>query len=244
MPNIASRDTSGIIDRNISYHDGAAATYNRVMDEDRSNIPVRLKVKEKLLSLLPSGYVLDFGGGTGLDLEWLTARGYNVLFCEPSVTMREKAMEYNNLVLHSDKITFLESSGTDFTTWGEVLPFPRKVDAILSNFGPLNYIPDMERLFGSLALVIKPGGHFVLLVLDFDFKKRFRWHRRNAVRSLLFNTPFVMYIPYEDGRQTIFVHTVKEIRVNSGRYFDYCSHESLPGFGFMIIHLVRNEKID
>src|SRR5258708_6014192 len=88
-------DKPSVIEQNTSYHNQAAGSYDQTMDKDPANKIIRQRVKEKLCSLLSSGRVLDFGGGTGLDLEWLTARSYQVLFCEPSVSMRAKAIHYN-----------------------------------------------------------------------------------------------------------------------------------------------------
>jgi hypothetical protein len=54
-----------------------------------------------------------------------------------------------------------------------------------------------------------------------------------------------MYIPYENqGRQTVFVHSLKEIKEAAGPYFTYCGHESLEEYDFILIHLMRNEKQD
>jgi glycosyltransferase involved in cell wall biosynthesis len=238
----SNKENSRIIEQNISIYNETANSYDHTMDKDHSNKLVRQKVKEKLLGLLKSGWVLDFGGGTGLDLEWLTPDRYNIFFCEPSIAMREKAIQYNNNILHNNNITFLDTGKTDFTRWHQELPFSQKMDAILSNFGVINYIPDIELLFKNLARVIKPGGHFIAIILNLPFKKRLKWHRRNTIRSFIFRIPFVMYIPYEkELRQIVIVHTVKEIKKASAYYFDYCSHESLTESDFILIHLVRNE---
>lgn len=229
---------------NQVYHDQAADSYDHTMDKDPANKILRQQVKEKLCSLLSSGYVLDFGGGTGLDLDWLT-RSYHVLFCEPSVPMRGKAIHYNDTILHSNAITFIEGDKTDFTRWDKTLPFTPPCDAVLSNFGALNYIPDLELLFRNVGKVLKPGGHFVLMILRLEFKKKMKWHRRNAIASLLFRTPFVMYIPYENGqRQTVFVHSLKRIKEASEPYFTYAGHNLMGNYDFMLIHLIRNEKQD
>ncbi len=238
-------DGSKVIGENISYHDQAADSYDQTMEQNPVNKKIRQRVKEKFFQLLPSGLVMDFGGGTGQDLEWLTGHSYEVLFCEPSAAMRGKAIHYNDMVLHSDRITFLDSAGTDFSTWHQRPPYPQKVDAVLSDFGALNYIPDIRSLFSNMARILRPGGHFVLLVLKLDLKKRMKWHRRNAVKSLLFQTPFVMYIPYEKTRrQTVFVHTRKEIEVASAPYFTLGSEEGMEEYDFTLIHLIRNEKQD
>ena len=241
----SEEDRSRVIGENLAYHDQAADSYNQTMDQDPANVLIRQKVKDKLCHLLPSGSVLDFGGGTGLDLEWLTANGYQVLFCEPSASMREKAIHYNRTVLHSHRITFIEGDRADFAQWDKKMPFPQKCDAVLSNFGALNYIPDLNLLFRNMAKVVRPGGYFVLLVLQLGLKKRLKWHRRNALTSLFFRTPFVMYIPYDNAhRQTVFVHSEKEIRAASAPYFTYGGHEELKANDFMLIHLIRNEKQD
>src|SRR6187402_345771 len=118
-----------VIANNISYHDRVAEEYNAVMVAHHPNEWIRQRVKEKFCGLVPSGRVLDFGGGTGLDLGWLTEAGYEVVFCEPSAGMRQRAMVYEKEVLKSGRVAFLEGALTDFATWTDQL----KVDAILSD---------------------------------------------------------------------------------------------------------------
>jgi len=235
---VADKDKRRAVQDSISYYNEIAAHYNRVLLGDASNLPVRQRVKEKLLGLLKSGTVLDFGAGTGLDLHWMTAN-YQVFFCEPSVAMRAKAIQYNNDSLRSDNIVFLDGAATDFNTWQETLPFPQKADAILSNFGPVNCIPNIGLLFNRLALAIKPGGHCLLLLLDLGFRKRLKWHRRNALLSLLPGRPFEMYLREGPYRQTVYLHTPAAIKKAAAPYFNYCSHEPLGGFGFTLFHLTR-----
>ena len=236
------RDSFNAMKQNVSYYNEAAGTYDSIMQQDHSNKIVREKVKEKFTATVKSGSVLEFGGGTGLDLEWLAAEDYRIFFCEPSSAMREKAIHYNESILRSPKVTFMEAAKTDFTHWQANAPWSTQFDAILSNFGVLNYIPDIGELFKNLAVVLKPGGHFVFLILHLDFKKRLRWHRRNAIHSLIFRRTFKMYIPYKENKQTVFVHTPGEIAKAAEPYFDYREHEILKPFDFTLIHLVRNEK--
>ena len=238
MPMTADKNTRRVSDGNIAYYNEIAAGYDAVLQGDESNLVLRRRVQEKLLSLLPSGWVLDFGGGTGLDLAWMTAR-YQVAFCEPSTAMREKAIQYNNDILHSDNIAFLEGPATDFHTWDKARPFPQHVDVILSNFGPVNCIPDIDCLFSRLAMVIKPGGHCLLSLLDLGFRKRLQWHRRNALLSLLPGRPFVMYLRQGAEQQTVYLHTPAVVKKAAAPYFNYCSHEPLGGFGFTLYHLTR-----
>jgi SAM-dependent methyltransferase len=240
MIDISQADKSRIASQNISYYDEIANSYDEILNRENSNKLVRQEVKEKFTSLLqPEQWVLDFGGGTGLDLEWLTANKYNILFCEPSVIMREKAVQYNNTKLHDDAILFLGGDKTDFSAWHLYLPFSQQVDGILCNFGVINCIPNIDFLFKNLALVIKPGGHFVALFLDRSLKKMWKWHRRNTVRSVVFGSPFIMYVHHKEHKQTVFVHSVKEIKKAAASSFVYASPKNLGESGFILIHLIR-----
>jgi SAM-dependent methyltransferase len=224
---------------NIKYYDKIANSYNPHLEKDDSNTLIRQKVKDKFINKVKSGCVLDFGGGTGLDLEWLTAKGYKILFCEPSVAMREHAINYNNTVLHNGDIIFLAGEKTDFTKWQNETFFSQRVDAVLSNFGAINNIKDIKLLFKNLSFAIKPGGHLIAVLLDHSFKKMLRWHRKNALRALIFGTPFRMYVWHEGFKQTVFVHSTKEIKKACFPFFDLCETEFLGGFGFRLVHLVR-----
>jgi len=239
MP-MAKHAITNVIAGNMSYHDQVAEEYNAVMDGHRPNEWIRQRVKEKFCSLVTPGKVLDFGGGTGLDLGWLTKEGYEVVFCEPSVGMRSHAIAFaTHMGLN---VRFLEGAAADFTNWDSKGGL--KVDAILSNFGPLNYIPDLSSLFRSAAGIIRPGGYFVLLVLHFPFAKRWKWHRRNALVSLLTGSTFKMYIPYKNHKQSVFVHTEKEIRETAAPWFGHGGTEVLAEHDFSLIHLVRHATAD
>ena len=55
---------------NILYYDAIANDYNDMLDKNPDRI-VREKVTTKFCSIVKASAVLDFGGGTGLDLDWL-----------------------------------------------------------------------------------------------------------------------------------------------------------------------------
>jgi SAM-dependent methyltransferase len=231
------KNESAIIHQNISYYNEIAGQYDQIMDADRSNDEVRQKLKEKLRSILQSGWVIDFGGGTGLDLEWLSEAGYKIYFCEPSEAMRARAMALNNFEKLQRNIIFLETEKTDFTKWNKEPPFPRKADALIANFGVLNYIPDLDWLFQNLALVLESGAHVLLVILKMPFRRRLKWHRRNALWSLLSGKTFVMYISHNSERQIVFVHAANKIRKAAAPWFQF--QESEPITGFSLLHLTR-----
>jgi SAM-dependent methyltransferase len=229
-------DKSGISSQNISYYDEIANSYDEILSTENSNALVRQKVKEKFTTLVRSGWVLDFGGGTGLDLGWLT-QGYNIVFCEPSDHMRARAINWRNNNSDSNKIIFIDKEQTDFSIWHKNLPFPQKLDGALANFGVINCIPDISSLFNALALVMKPGAPLVVVFLGRTIKNMWKWHRLNAIRSMILGVPFIRYVYHNRHRQTVFVHSLKEIRKGASSRFKYVSHERLDESGFILMHL-------
>lgn len=239
MPATAHTVTSQLHQQNISYYDQIADQYDTLLAREDSNKLVRQRVKEQLYQSLPSGTVLDFGGGTGLDLGWLSARGYAIVFCEPAAGMREKAISYNKDSLHNSNIHFLDDAQSDFTCWHTQRPFPQPVDAILANFGVLNAIPDLPLLFHNLSLVTRSGSHCLLVVLNRPLKKMWQWHRRNTVSTLLFGTPFLMYIWHNGHRQTVYVHTPKAIQKAASAHFTLKHCQPVEGTSFILLHLIK-----
>ena len=239
MNNRSNNSKSTIIGQNIAFYNEIAGSYDNILDKDIFNKLVLEKVAEKFCSIVKSGQVLDFGGGTGRDLDWLTNNNYHIFFCEPSVAMREKAIEYNQTILHNDTIVFLDYKTTDFTTWQYDLSLLQKMDAVLSNFAVFNCIPDIELLFKSLSTIVKPGGHLLALILDNRFRKVMRSHFKSAVRSFIFRTPVQFNVRFNQHQQTVYIHTTGQIKKASETYFDFHNQEFLREYGYSLIHLIR-----
>ncbi|MEP6950890.1 MAG: class I SAM-dependent methyltransferase [Ginsengibacter sp.] len=222
---------------NILYYNAIANEYNEMVDKDADRM-VREKVANKFCSIVKASVVLDFGGGTGLDLEWLTGNNHTVFFCEPSAGMRERAMRSHKDLQHNNVI-FLDDSATDFRRWHVQPPFPVKVDAVLSNFAVLNCIPDMELLFRNLAVVVKPGGNIIALVLTKNIKEIWKGHFRSILKSFINREPASILVRYKENQQTVYIYSIKEIIKASRKYFNFYSSELLPASGFTLIHLKR-----
>src|SRR5690349_3489834 len=71
-----------------AFYNHIAEDYNAQMNQDPHNERIRTETAGYLKSILRQGVVLDFGGGTGLDLPWLLQHNYKVIFCEPAPNMR------------------------------------------------------------------------------------------------------------------------------------------------------------
>lgn len=221
---------------NILYYNAIADEYNSMLDKNLDRI-IREKVAQKFSDIVEGPVALDFGGGTGLDLPWLSDKNDTIFFCEPSKGMREIAIRSRGN-LANDNVIFLEDFAADFRQWQQQLPFPEKVDTILSNFAVFNCIPDIEFLFRNLAVVIKPGGNLIALVLG-KAPKIANGSFRRHFKSIVHHEPATINITYKENQQTVYMYSLKEIMRASGGYFNFCSSEVLPGSGFTLIHLKR-----
>jgi SAM-dependent methyltransferase len=233
------QDPISVIDQNISYYDEIAEQYDELLDRDRSNDLIREKVAATFCKLVPQGWVLDFGGGTGKDLDWLSEKGYRTIFCEPSVNMREKAVLRSKKNPRTTTIVFLENDASNFTTWETHLPFSQKAGGVLANFAVLNSIPDLQLLFKNLSLVIQPGGHLLMLALKSDFKKRWSASRRATLLSLFTGTTVTADLQFNGQRQKVHLYTVKKIKKLAATYFYFQSDQLLKEKDFILIHLTR-----
>jgi len=239
MSNKANKSERSSREENIAFFDEFARDYNSVLEQNNSVKIIRKKIAQKFCDSVKSGLVLDFGGGTGLDLPWLTENGFKVFFCEPSSGMRQQAINYNNNILHSNDIVFLEDAKTDFSLWNKELPFPQKVDAILSNFVVINNIQNIALLFKNLALISKPHAHLFALILDGRFRKTIRNHPLSTILSLIFQRPAAFQDKSRGVRRTVYIYSTREIKRASRDYFNFYNQEFFSESNFALIHLIR-----
>jgi SAM-dependent methyltransferase len=131
----------------------------------------------------PGQAVLDLGCGTGEDALRLMQAGLRVRAIDASAEM----------------VTIARGRGVD----AETLPIENcghlkgSFDIILSNFGALNCVEDLESLRDPLARLVRPGGHLAICVigrfcawetawalLHGQPAKAFRRWRKSAMSSL------------------------------------------------------------
>jgi SAM-dependent methyltransferase len=224
--------------KNEAYYDAVAPVYNQQLQLDSSNHIVRMKVSNYFCQSIKPGKVLDFGGGTGLDLHWLLQGHFDVVFCEPSMEMKRKAMK--QIVNHprKDSVLFLEPSNSHVAQWSNTsLPF-ENLDGGLANFAVLNNISDMRLTFANLARVIKPGGHFIATILDTSFRfgitryakffPQLLLGKSAKLRSLFGNTP-----------QYIYLHPLEKVARDARPHFVVANSIALGGYGFRLVHLIK-----
>jgi len=236
---INKQEDKQVSSRNISYYNEIALDYDAILDKDNTNKNVRSKVIEYFTANVKPGIVLDFGGGTGKDTEWMIKKGYSIIFCEPSPAMRQIAIEKTKKEFSTTAIDFVAHEFSDFRSWQTTIPFKEKADAVLANFAVINCIPDIELLLEKMLLVLKPGGHFIMLLLDYSFTKKLRSNLRGTLLSLLTGDTVNFSINYNGRQQTVFTHSVKAIKNAMAGNYIFQHYERIPGSEFCLIHVTR-----
>ena len=222
-------------DQTISFYNSIAENYEAMMESDPANKIIRKMVSDKFKETVKGGLILDFGGGTGLDLKWLLENNYKVIFCEPSDGMRDIAIRSHQ----NSNVQFLDNEKTNIDNWSRSLPFTEKVDAVLANFAVINCIPNIKVFFKNISFVMKQGADLFVLILDNSFERMMQRSKRKAIITAIFRTPFKFFIHSGSKSQLVFIYTDKAIRNATGKIFEMKKREDWSKYGFNLIHLVK-----
>lgn len=143
--------------------DAAAASY----DSDFTDRPLARDLRARVWQYCdrvfsPDANLLELGCGTGEDAVHFAARGLTVTALDSSSGMLEEARRKIQRAGLDDRV---ELDKTDLAelrveTWSE-----RPFDAVLSNFGVLNCLPDLTSLGAALAAAVRPGGRLILVLM-------------------------------------------------------------------------------
>jgi len=170
---------------------------------------MRNKVYAHVMRYVPGGaHILELNAGTGTDAVQLARRGYKIHATDIAPGMlnrlREKAEE---LELHG-QITMEERSFLSLENV-EGAPF----DAVFSNLGGLNCVPDLTPVIQQLPKVLKIGGVVIWVLMPHvclwemaevfrgNFSLAFRRFSRGSVRANLEGLKFDVY--YFSPKQVI-----------------------------------------
>ncbi|MEO8621092.1 MAG: class I SAM-dependent methyltransferase [bacterium] len=117
-------------------------------------------VRAALVTAFPRGArLVELGGGTGEDAEWLASEGREVLLTDVSPSMvRLATAKLRGLGLPTPVVSpaerldaFVDESAGQF-------------DGAFSNFAALNCVTDLRGVGRGLAALVRPGGRVLLVV--------------------------------------------------------------------------------
>jgi ubiquinone/menaquinone biosynthesis C-methylase UbiE len=136
---------------------------------------------------IPKGSrILELNCGTGTDAVELARRGYKIHATDIAPGMLERLRDKIVEQGFAEKITWQEVSFTELDRV-EAVPF----DAVFSDLGGLNCIPDLSPVIAQLPKVLKPNGLVTWVLMPpiclWEMAEIFRGHPRLAFRRFARN---------------------------------------------------------
>lgn len=182
---------------------------------------------------------MDFGGGTGLDLPWLTKNFQKIYFLEPSLRMRGIARDASLANKVKNKVIFLEDN-IDFNSWNENnLPIQEKMNGIAANFAVLNCIESPEILFEKLALVCTTNGHVLATVLDSNPLNIWKNHSGIVAIKSLMRKRLTVYNNHQGVGHPTYFFQRKYLKAASSKFFKFVDYKPIPDSPFAIMVLSK-----
>lgn len=219
----------------VSFYDAVAEEYNTHMTDQ--DVAARAKVRELFNHHVKGTTVLDFGGGTGLDLPWIQEHNRSVVFVEPSNKMRVVA----KTAVNNPKITFVDDQ-VDFTKWSaDKVPFS-KVDGILANFAVLNCIEHVDVLFKKLHSVTNPGCTLIATIVNPVFVNLWRYYSLSVAVKMKFLPRLTVLNKYQQTFHPTFIYSVDYLRQVSKGYFLLTSIQPLNSSRSLVLIFRRDDK--
>ena len=186
-----------------------AEKYDSFAEDHPHLTRMRNKVYSHVLRHVPRGArILELNAGTGTDAVELAQRGYFVHATDIAPGMLNRLPEKLERLGLQDRVTMEELS---FLSLEEVQGAP--FDAVFSDLGGLNCIPDLTPVIQQLPKILRPGGTVTWVLMPHiclwefaevfrgNFSLAFRRLSRGRVRAQLEGLQFDVY--YFSARQAI-----------------------------------------
>jgi len=178
-----------------------AEKYDSFANDHPNQTRMRNKVYAHIQRFVPAGArILELNAGTGTDAVELARRGYTIHATDIAPGMLARLQDkVVNLDL-GEKITLQQSS---FTELNQIQGAP--FDAIFSDLGGLNCIPDLSPVIAQLPNVLRPNGLVTWVLMPpvclWEMAEIFRGHpqlafrrfARNGTRAHLEGLHFTVY---------------------------------------------------
>ena len=161
-----------------------AEKYDSFANDHPNQRRMRNKVYSHIERYLPVGSrILELNAGTGTDAVELARRGYTVHATDIAPGMLERLHDKVRKFDLGRKITYQECSFTDLEKVNGA-PF----DAVFSDLGGLNCIPNLSSVIEQLPKTLRPGGLVTWVLMPpvclWEMAEIFRGHPKLAFRRL------------------------------------------------------------
>ena len=109
----------------------------------------------KHLDINPDDIILDVGCGGGININRMAKQAKMVYGVDYSIESVKLSREVNRQEIHDGKVKVLEGNVAK-------LPFEDNTFDIVTAFETVYFWPDIEKCFGEVKRVLKPGGIFLI----------------------------------------------------------------------------------
>jgi ubiquinone/menaquinone biosynthesis C-methylase UbiE len=212
-----------------SFYNAVAEDYNSHMTEQDQK--AREKVSKLFKQYVKEGCVLDFGGGTGLDLTWLK-KTYKVFFLEPATNMRRIAQCCTDT---NEDSHFIEEN-LDLANWSlQNLPFQEKMNGVLANFAVLNCMQNIDIFFKKIALVCEKNCYVAITVIDpspYSLTKNYSIY---TACKILFNMTVKMQHQYKNVYHETFIHSIGHLKQAASDNFNFITSTPIDSSCFRML---------
>jgi len=159
-----------------------AEKYDSFADSHPNQTRMRNKVYAHVERFIPAGArILELNCGTGTDAVELARRGYQIHATDIAPGMLERLQAKVSKFDLAKQITFQQCSFTQLDQ-AQGAPF----DAVFSDLGGLNCIPDLSSVIQQLTKVLRPNGLITWVLMPpvclWEMAEIFRGHPRLAFR--------------------------------------------------------------
>jgi 2-polyprenyl-3-methyl-5-hydroxy-6-metoxy-1,4-benzoquinol methylase len=153
-------ERAALVDTQRAF-DGVAEDYDRSNAENRILSAMRERVRQTVERFVPPGSrILDLGCGPGADAEYFARRGDRVVAIDWSPAMVQQAERRMHEARLADRVV-VQQLGIHEIDCLEAAAF----DAVCSNFGPLNCVPDLAAAMRAVAARLRPNGVVIASVI-------------------------------------------------------------------------------
>jgi len=164
-----------------------AEKYDSFADDHPNQTRMRNKVYAHVERYIPAGArILELNCGTGTDAVELARRGYQIHATDIAPGMLERLQDKIRKFDLAKQITLQQCS---FTELDQVHGAP--FDAVFSDLGGLNCIPDLSSVIKQLPKVLRPNGLITWVLMPrvclWEMAEIFRGHPRLAFRRFAQN---------------------------------------------------------
>jgi ubiquinone/menaquinone biosynthesis C-methylase UbiE len=161
-----------------------AEKYDSFAEDHPHLTRIRNKVYSHVARLIPSGSrILELNAGTGTDAVQLAQRGYYVHATDIALGMLARLRDKVQDLKVQERVTWEERS---FSSLDDVPGAP--FDAVFSDLGGLNCIPDLSPVIRQLPKVLREGGTVTWVLMPrislWEWMEIFRGNFRLAFRRL------------------------------------------------------------